>query len=98
MLVVVMVLLLMMIGDVMLVLVLDKNVFYDFIVGFDPWNESRKALADLIQEETVSYPEHSAVNPPPQFTNRAAPGPHNTVPPAPSNCTPTAEEMVGPVM
>ncbi|CAB3997178.1 ranBP-type and C3HC4-type zinc finger-containing 1 isoform X2 [Paramuricea clavata] len=71
----------------------DGGLSHEDDLGFDPWNESRKALADLIQEETVSYPEHSAVNPTSQFTNHAAPAPHNTVPPAPSNCTPTAEEM-----
>ena len=62
--------------------------------GFDPCNESRKALQDLIQEETVSYPEHKPVNATPQFTNHTTiPGAHNPLPGAPASCVPTVEEM-----
>ena len=68
--------------------------FTNFFSGFDPWNESHKALENLIQEETVSYPEHKAVNPTPQFTNHTTvPVGHNPVPGAPANCVPTVEEM-----
>ena len=72
------------------------SIFFCVILGFDPWKESHKGFADLISEETASYPEHpAAVIPTPQFPNHTpVPGSHNPLPGAPSNCVPTAEEMV----
>ena len=65
--------------------------FLYFFLGFDPWNESRKALADLIEEETVNNTEN--MKPPQHYINGGttsllmAPAEH-------PNCIPTPDELV----
>ena len=65
--------------------------FLKLFLGFDPWNESRKALADLIEEETVNHTENR--NASLRYQNSGVTSPHS-LPTGHSNCIPTQEEMV----
>ena len=63
-----------------------KNGFVNHFTGFDPWDESSKALADLIEKEgaMTSYPppagipglQRSNPNPPPGLVNHLPPPQH----------------------
>ena len=77
---------------VLIILISNRYVCsYIFFLGFDPWNESRKALADLIEEETVNNTEN--MKPPQHYINGGttsllmAPAEH-------PNCIPTPDELV----
>ena len=54
------------------------------ILGFDPWDESAKALADLIEKESVSgynnSAQHMGQHPPPSNNHRTRGFPDNNRP------------------